>query len=430
MKKALVLSLCMAVLFTTTAASGASSFPDIKNHWAKSVITWGEESGIVSGYPDGKFRPDSKVTEAEFLTMLIKAYLGTPQGDTSNHWAEPIYKLAAGYNLPAQGIANLKARDWYIDRTRVAEIVAGARGVNYTGREAIVYLLAAGLAEGKDPNKISIKGYDGSSMLTRAEALAFIQKTLNNGFTGLKVRPKEPSPPLPHYEDDERIIPNPSDVTKKIPAPPEPTKPKNQGQKTKQKMLGPAQPLNSYPIIPPGTPYKGKIDTETKLSQETIERIKNHAYPRDKLYEMEHWRYESVNGKIIKTTYDPVEKHVGSYYTDEKFKSQTDAILKEAGPHIERKLKTPDWVFIPVPEAFYESNWLDTIYGIKSLRGVLKVKYSSSDNPLGLKAGVWHEGDVEMGWTYGAFLTNNPEDRKPRLQLRSLILLGEWGRIK
>ncbi|WP_186438394.1 InlB B-repeat-containing protein [Cohnella terricola] len=56
-------------------STGASptNFSDIAGHWAAASIRQAVGSGIVSGYPDGTFKPNQKVTRAEFAVMLIKA---------------------------------------------------------------------------------------------------------------------------------------------------------------------------------------------------------------------------------------------------------------------------------------------------------------------------------------------------------------------
>ncbi|WP_391571781.1 S-layer homology domain-containing protein [Cohnella sp.] len=48
-------------------------FTDISTHWAIGAIKKAVEQQIVSGYPDGTFRPDQSITRAEFIVMLAKA---------------------------------------------------------------------------------------------------------------------------------------------------------------------------------------------------------------------------------------------------------------------------------------------------------------------------------------------------------------------
>ncbi|MFM9328349.1 S-layer homology domain-containing protein [Paenibacillus mesotrionivorans] len=58
---------------TPPASKPAVSFRDLAAHWAESDIKQAVELGIVSGYPDGTFKPDGAVTRAEFAVMLINA---------------------------------------------------------------------------------------------------------------------------------------------------------------------------------------------------------------------------------------------------------------------------------------------------------------------------------------------------------------------
>lgn len=68
-------------------------FPDLINHWAAATIVQLVEKGIISGYPDGTFRPDRPITRAEFCTILSRALKlekvmeGAEFTDISAHWA-------------------------------------------------------------------------------------------------------------------------------------------------------------------------------------------------------------------------------------------------------------------------------------------------------------------------------------------------------
>lgn len=50
-------------------------FSDIpESHWAYSYIATAQKAGIISGYPDGKFKPDEYVTRGQMAVMLARAY--------------------------------------------------------------------------------------------------------------------------------------------------------------------------------------------------------------------------------------------------------------------------------------------------------------------------------------------------------------------
>ncbi len=114
MKKLLnVIILFMVVLFVPAAMAweleqGPASYPDLpSDHWAYEAVTFLTDKKVVVGYPDGLYRPDQKVTRAEFATMVIKA-LGLYEKDTpeifnykdiKNHWANRNIQVASYYGL-------------------------------------------------------------------------------------------------------------------------------------------------------------------------------------------------------------------------------------------------------------------------------------------------------------------------------------------
>lgn len=58
----------------TSPANAQTSFPDIANHWAQTCIMQLATQDIISGYPDGTFRPDEAVTRAEFAAFVHNAF--------------------------------------------------------------------------------------------------------------------------------------------------------------------------------------------------------------------------------------------------------------------------------------------------------------------------------------------------------------------
>lgn len=62
---------------------------DIAGHWAEARIEKALQEGIVSGFPDGTFRPEEQVTRAQFTVMLMNA-LGADDED-----AAPVFSDSA-----------------------------------------------------------------------------------------------------------------------------------------------------------------------------------------------------------------------------------------------------------------------------------------------------------------------------------------------
>ena len=87
------------VTFTT---KGTVSFTDTQNHWAKEYIQTAANTGIMNGYTDGTFRPESSVTRAQAAAILVRS-LGltteekAPFTDIENYDAATQAEIAAAY---------------------------------------------------------------------------------------------------------------------------------------------------------------------------------------------------------------------------------------------------------------------------------------------------------------------------------------------
>ncbi|NEQ33744.1 MAG: hypothetical protein F6K04_22555 [Leptolyngbya sp. SIO4C5] len=78
------LAIGLTTILTTSATVQAETFSDIApQYWAVNYISALADRGILSGYPDGTFRPEATVTRAEFATILVQAFPATeplPEG--------------------------------------------------------------------------------------------------------------------------------------------------------------------------------------------------------------------------------------------------------------------------------------------------------------------------------------------------------------
>ncbi|MDR9402952.1 MAG: DUF3747 domain-containing protein [Halothece sp. Uz-M2-17] len=95
--------------------AGTSPYPDVDaGRWSASKIQWAKENDIVSGYPDGSFRPTQPVTRAELIAVERKVaqYARNQLGemgelpstqtalnfsDTSGHWAANLVSEMSAY---------------------------------------------------------------------------------------------------------------------------------------------------------------------------------------------------------------------------------------------------------------------------------------------------------------------------------------------
>lgn len=105
---------------------------DIAGHWARESIMKLVKTGVVSGYPDGSFRPEEKITRGEFATLLVKALQlpnaknGKVFSDTRDHWARENIAAAVGAGIAAGYPDNTFKPDAPINREELAAMAAHA----------------------------------------------------------------------------------------------------------------------------------------------------------------------------------------------------------------------------------------------------------------------------------------------------------------
>lgn len=56
------------------AQNANNTFPDIQNHWAQPFIQALAARNVVTGYPDGNFRPEESVDRDEFASIVQRAF--------------------------------------------------------------------------------------------------------------------------------------------------------------------------------------------------------------------------------------------------------------------------------------------------------------------------------------------------------------------
>ncbi|WP_282936883.1 cadherin-like beta sandwich domain-containing protein [Paenibacillus sp. RC67] len=173
------------------------SLSDIIGHWAEANIKKAVGNGIVSGYPDGTFKPNNTVTRAEFAVMLMNTL--KPQGegaaltftDTAKigSWAQKAVAQAYQAGI-VKGYEDGSFRpDAQITRAEMAVMLANALGLTIeantvTGfaddkdvpawaKGAVAAMKKQQLVEGKGDNEFAP-----TAPTTRAEAVTVLLKML------------------------------------------------------------------------------------------------------------------------------------------------------------------------------------------------------------------------------------------------------------
>ncbi len=199
--KSVIAGLLCAALWIQTAVFAVipkeAYYPDLENHWSKSMMLKLHDYGIVNGYEDGTMRPEANVSAAEFLTMVTKA-LGFTSEPGSAYWASPYVDKAI--ELELIGPYEYSDYNGEVLRQQMAKIAANAlddpSGVNEEAVKASIYDYAD-IAEEYKPyvvvayGKKLITGYDDDRFMpyrpiTRAEACTVVTRLIDqNG--GIKL---------------------------------------------------------------------------------------------------------------------------------------------------------------------------------------------------------------------------------------------------
>ncbi|WP_164775508.1 S-layer homology domain-containing protein [Paenibacillus glycanilyticus] len=175
-------------------AGNSASFQDTASHWASKDLSLGAKLGIINGYPDGSFRPDASVTRAEFSTLVVKAFAlrlengGKEFEDTQTSWARDSIGILAYYGVISGYPDGTFHPDQKITRAEMVAILSKILILQSNSGEANTFIdvtpqywakaiieeaAAAGIIQGKGENRFAP-----NDNLTRAEALTVILRVM------------------------------------------------------------------------------------------------------------------------------------------------------------------------------------------------------------------------------------------------------------
>lgn len=116
-----------SLLFPLLFPPPGLAFTDTGNHWAGRCIADLQQRGLVTGYPDGSFRPDGLVTRAEAAVLMLNAFPEVPRSRSPlpyrdvppAHWAHNAIQTASAKGFftgypgqifqPSQAIPRIQA---------------------------------------------------------------------------------------------------------------------------------------------------------------------------------------------------------------------------------------------------------------------------------------------------------------------------------
>lgn len=178
-------------------------FSDLSaNHWAHDTILEMVELGLLSGYPDGTFKPNNTISRAEFATIMVKALglkTSRPGGATfsdvpKNHWAFEVVESSkdylTGYRDTSSGTLTFEPSSVAV-REDVAVAIVKAKGLGNASanqsylnqfpdkgqispalKDHVAIAVSQGYMRGSDI------GFEPQKALTRAEACALLSNII------------------------------------------------------------------------------------------------------------------------------------------------------------------------------------------------------------------------------------------------------------
>jgi|GEM_PF-2500474 len=181
---------------------------DGKLHWAVEYIAQLTDYNIINGFPDGTFKPEEKVTVAQFIKMVLMQMTFDIENAPDGYWARPYINKAMDIGLVQSGEFPVDVVNYYekpITRGEMSRIVARAVGIDegYEDNLEDFRMLIKDYPEIspvyqpyvlKAFSKGIITGYpDGTfkdyATMTRAEASAVIMRMLDFDLRKVPERP-------------------------------------------------------------------------------------------------------------------------------------------------------------------------------------------------------------------------------------------------
>ncbi|MBD1927504.1 S-layer homology domain-containing protein [Trichocoleus sp. FACHB-90] len=130
--------------FVTTQATGSSfilgpaQFRDVSGHWAEAFIKALVAKNLISGFPDGTFKPEAPITRAQYAAIIAKTFNLPPRPGSGiftdvpdNFWAKDAIRKAAGMGF-ISGFPDGTFRPGQ-NLTRVQAIASLVSGLSLTG---------------------------------------------------------------------------------------------------------------------------------------------------------------------------------------------------------------------------------------------------------------------------------------------------------
>ncbi|WP_242065565.1 DUF1565 domain-containing protein [Trichocoleus sp. FACHB-262] len=129
---------------TPPGGSTVSQFKDVQGHWAQAFIEALAARNIISGFPDGTYRPSTPVTRAQFAAIINKAFTPSAQRSSINFvdvgqsfWGYQAIQTAYRGGFLAGYPGGVFLPDQQIPRVQVLVSLANGLGYSATNTSAL-----------------------------------------------------------------------------------------------------------------------------------------------------------------------------------------------------------------------------------------------------------------------------------------------------
>lgn len=130
----------LATLVAFLTFSGALAFSDVaSNNSHKNAIDYLTSHAVVSGFPDGQFKPQQRITRAELMKIVVRARGGNPSprefnscfDDVANEWFAPFVCFAKDSNWVDGYSEDIFRPGSEVNRAETAKIIMNTLGVAF-----------------------------------------------------------------------------------------------------------------------------------------------------------------------------------------------------------------------------------------------------------------------------------------------------------
>ncbi|MBD2563683.1 MULTISPECIES: DUF3370 family protein [Nostoc] len=214
----------VVVSLLTLSTPNALAFSDTQNYWAKNCVQQLGERKLITGYPDGSFRPEATVTRAEAAVLMLNAFPDSPVKRTAasfkdvpaNYWANKAISTAYQKGFFSGYPGGIFQPNQPIPRAQIIGVVAGGKNYSLVSSPMQIlqqYFNDAGQIPNYAQNAIAsatinsiVVNYPNVKQLkplqsaTRGEVAALICRALNiytvppQYIAGVEVHPQEVRP--------------------------------------------------------------------------------------------------------------------------------------------------------------------------------------------------------------------------------------------